>query len=63
VIQRNDDTPESISQRLDLYESQTSPLLEFYGQGGRLVEIDGSRSPDEVFEALTVAIDAARKNS
>jgi hypothetical protein len=38
-------------------------LLEFYGQGGRLVEIDGSRSPDEVFEALTVAIDAARKNS
>jgi len=62
VVQRNDDTPESISQRLDLYESQTSPLLKFYGQDGRLVEIDGSLSPDEVFATLTVAIDQARKN-
>ena len=63
MIQRNDDTPESISQRLDLYESQTSPLLEFYGQDGRLVEIDGSVSPDEVFGKLTAAIDHARKSS
>jgi adenylate kinase len=63
VVQRNDDTPESISQRLDLYESQTSPLLKFYGQDGRLVEIDGSVSPDEVFATLTAAIDIARKNS
>jgi adenylate kinase len=62
VVQRNDDTPESINQRLDLYESQTSPLLEFYGDGGRLVEIDGSVSPDEVFATLTAAIDIARKN-
>ena len=62
MVQRNDDTPESISQRLDLYESQTSPLLKFYGQDGRLVEIDGSLSPDEVFATLTVAIDQARKN-
>jgi len=53
VVQRNDDT---------LYESQTSPLLKFYGQDGRLVEIDGSLSPDEVFATLTVAIDQARKN-
>ena len=62
VIHRNDDTPESISQRLDLYESQTSPLLDFYGRDGRLVEIDGSVSPNEVFGTLTAAVDHARKN-
>jgi adenylate kinase len=62
VVQRADDTTESISQRLDLYESQTSPLLEFYGSDGRLVVIDGSRSTDEVFDALTISIDTARKN-
>jgi hypothetical protein len=37
-------------------------LLEFYGQDGRLVEIDGSVSPNEVFGKLTTAIDSARKN-
>jgi hypothetical protein len=37
-------------------------LLEFYGQDGRLVEIDGSVSPNEVFGKLTAAIDNARKN-
>lgn len=60
VVQRDDDTPESIIQRLGLYESQTSPLLEFYGADGRLVVIDGSLSPNQVFDSLTAAIDLAR---
>lgn len=62
VVIRDDDTPESISQRLDLYESQTAPLLEFYGRDARLVVIDGSKGPDEVFGLLTAAIDFARKS-
>ncbi|CAB4549329.1 unannotated protein [freshwater metagenome] len=62
VVIRDDDTPESISQRLDLYESQTAPLLEFYGRDSRLVVIDGSKGPDEVFDSLTAAIDFARKS-
>jgi len=63
VVQRADDTPASINQRLDLYESQTSPLLDYYGRRGRLTVIDGSASPDEVFARLTSAIDASRRPS
>lgn len=58
VVQRDDDTPEAVNRRLDLYESQTSPLIEFYGGHGRLVVVDGVGSPDEVFGRLTSAIDA-----
>lgn len=63
VVQRADDTPSAINQRLDLYESQTSPLIDFYGRQGRLTVVDGSASPDEVFARLTSAVDAARRPS
>ena len=61
VVQRDDDTPDSINRRLDLYESQTAPLIEFYGRTGRLREVDGVGSPDEVFQRITREIDAAAK--
>jgi adenylate kinase len=60
VMQRDDDTPEAVNRRLDLYESQTAPLIEFYGGQGRLVVIDGVGHPDEVFRRMTVVIDASR---
>jgi len=63
VVQRADDTPVAINQRLDLYESQTSPLLDYYGRQGRLTVVDGSASPDEVFARLTSAVDASRRPS
>jgi adenylate kinase len=59
-VQRADDTSEAISQRLDLYESQTAPLIEFYGRTGRLVTVDGVGSPDEVFDRLTTVVDSRR---
>jgi adenylate kinase len=58
VVQRDDDTPDAVNRRLDLYESQTSPLIDFYGSAGRLVVIDGVGHPDAVFGRLTAAIDA-----
>jgi adenylate kinase len=61
VIRRDDDTPEAIAHRLDLYEEQTSPLIEYYRQQGRLAVIDGVASPDEVFRRLTLAVDSARR--
>jgi adenylate kinase len=61
VVQRDDDTPDSINRRLDLYETQTAPLIEFYGRTGRLREVDGVGSPDEVFQRITREIDAAAK--
>ena len=57
VRQRADDTPEAVNRRLDLYETQTAPLIEYYDAQGRLVVIDGVAHPDEVFRRLTTAID------
>lgn len=61
IVQRDDDTAESVSRRLDLYESQTSPLRDFYDRQGRLVVVDGSAAPDVVFDNLCTAIDQARQ--
>jgi adenylate kinase len=60
VMQRDDDTPEAIAHRLDLYEEQTSPLIEYYQNQGRLAVVDGVGSPEEVFRRLTAAVDAVR---
>jgi adenylate kinase len=61
VVQRDDDTTEAINRRLDLYETQTAPLIQFYGDSGRIVDVDGVGTPDEVFGRLTQAIDIARR--
>lgn len=60
VVQRDDDTPEAINRRLDLYESQTQPLIDFYGASGRLARVDGVGSPDDVFERLVTVIENRR---
>jgi adenylate kinase len=57
VVQRDDDTEDAVRRRLDLYEQQTRPLLDFYGAQGRLVTVDGQGWPDEVFAALTAAVE------
>jgi adenylate kinase len=61
VTQRDDDTPEAINMRLDLYEEQTAPLIEYYGDNGRLVVVDGDATPDQVFVRLTTAVEASQK--
>jgi adenylate kinase len=58
VMQRDDDTPEAVNRRLDLYESQTAPLIEFYGRQGRLAVINGVGHPDHVFRRLTDVVDS-----
>jgi adenylate kinase len=60
VRQRDDDTPEAVNRRLDLYESQTAPLIEYYDVQGRLEVIDGVAHPDEVFRRLTTVIDGSK---
>jgi adenylate kinase len=60
VVQRDDDTPEAVNKRLDLYDSQTSPLINFYNARGLLAVVNGVGHPDHVLERLVSAIDAAR---
>ena len=52
LTQRSDDRPEAIGKRLEVYRSQTAPLLAYYGDRGVLREIDADRSTDVVFEEL-----------
>jgi adenylate kinase len=61
VVHRDDDTPEAITRRLDLYEEQTAPLIEYYQRDGRLRVIDGTATPDEVFDRLIVAVEETRR--
>ncbi|WP_435183812.1 adenylate kinase [Halobellus sp. EA9] len=56
--QRDDDTEETVRERLRVYEENTAPVVEHYREEGVLVEVDGEGSPDEVFEALVDVVDA-----
>jgi adenylate kinase len=61
VVQRDDDKPDAINHRLDLYESQTQPLVDYYDRIGMLAVVDGVGSPDEVFDRLLATIESRRK--
>ena len=50
LIQRNDDNEDTVKRRIEIYNDQTKPLIDYYKEDGKLVAIDGSKSPDEVFK-------------
>ena len=52
LIQRDDDKEEAILNRLQVYQKSTAPLIEYYRQKGLLVDIDASKSPEEVLQSL-----------
>ena len=57
VVQRDDDTEEAIRRRLELYEAETAPLIEWFSARGLLAHIHGSGSPDEVTARLVAEVD------
>ena len=54
--QRADDNEETVRNRLAVYEKSTSPLIDYYRGNGILIELDGGKSPDDVFAELRKAI-------
>ena len=52
LFQRDEDNEETIRGRLDVYNEQTSPVLDYYKQKGKLIEVDGDRKPDPIFEDI-----------
>jgi adenylate kinase len=60
LIQRDDDKPEVIRNRLDVYHEQTEPLVDYYDQKGLMRRIDGTRSPDEVHDHIRAVIATLR---
>jgi adenylate kinase len=61
VVQREDDTPEAVSKRLEFYETDTRPLLDFYDGLGLLVTLDGVGEPDDVFNRIVDGVEAVRQ--
>ena len=56
LLKRSDDTEEAIARRLSEYDQKTKPLLAYYADSGRLKVVDGSRSPQEVFQEIAQAV-------
>lgn len=56
MYQRDDDKPETIANRLDVYEKNTSPLVEYYRGQGILKVVDGDRAVDTVYAAVKEAL-------
>ena len=58
LIQRADDTEATAKNRLEVYDSQTAPLLEFYSKQGILKTVDGDQALDKVFEDIKAVLGA-----
>ena len=52
LVLRDDDKPETVQKRLDVYHEQTQPLIEYYKQAGVLAEVDGTQNMDDVFSSI-----------
>lgn len=61
LIQRDDDREETIRRRLKVYQEQTAPLIEYYRSKGKLVDIDGSKGIEGVFEQLVDAVESVKR--
>ena len=60
LIQRDDDKPETVKKRLDVYRDQTQPLAEHYESEGLLRRFDGTRKPTEVHDHIRAAVATLR---
>jgi adenylate kinase len=49
---RDDDKPETVKKRLDVYHEQTQPLIDFYKEEGCLVTVDGTKDVEEVLQSI-----------
>ena len=52
LVLREDDHPETVQKRLDVYHSQTQPLIEYYHQKNIMKKVDGTRKMQEVFDSI-----------
>lgn len=56
LILRDDDKAETVKKRLDVYHEQTQPLIDYYTAKDILVDVDGTRPMDEVFDAIVTIL-------
>jgi adenylate kinase len=53
---RIDDNPATVNERLEVFDRQTAPVLDYYGQAGLVRTIDGMQPPEQVFSAILNSI-------
>ncbi|MCL2807105.1 MAG: adenylate kinase [Coriobacteriia bacterium] len=58
MCQRDDDNPDIVRNRLDVYTKSTAPLIDYYRGADLLIEIDGIQSPEDVFKSIKKAMKA-----
>jgi adenylate kinase len=56
LIQRDDDKPEAVENRIKVYLEQTMPVLDYYKAQGKVLEVDGNRSPEDIRDELFVGL-------
>ena len=56
IYQRDDDRAETIANRLNVYHTQTEPIIDFYRQRNLRIEVDGQGAPDEIFTRVKAAL-------
>lgn len=56
LIQRADDNLETVTNRIEVYEGQTMPLIDYYEKAGNIAHINGAAELDEVFAEIVKAI-------
>ena len=52
LVQRADDNEETASNRIEVYNRETKPLIDYYEKAGNIVNIDGGKAADEVFTVI-----------
>jgi adenylate kinase len=60
LVQRDDDKPETVKHRLEVYHDQTQPLVEHYEDKGILKRFDGTRAPNEVHDHIRATVATMR---
>lgn len=60
VQNRKDDKKETISARLDVYRTQTAPVLQHYRRQGNVLEINGGQSADRVFDDILIGLQSRK---
>ncbi len=60
LVQRDDDKPEVVEKRLQVYHDETEPLVSYYDERGLLRRVDGTRSPTEVHDHIRAVLATLR---
>lgn len=58
LVLRDDDKPETVKKRLDVYHEQTQPLIDYYKESGVLKDVDGTVDLEDVFAAIVSILEA-----